>query len=114
MVGFTAAEFGITVLSPPITDAERTPPHITLASDRIGGQIVTLTTAPLVVGHTYQLQATTELVSIPWSNLGSPVAGTGGIRTFEIPFNSLLPRQFSRIAIRRRGVRKTENEPADP
>ena len=101
VIGFTAAELGIPPLSPPITDAERTLGPIMLSSDGIGGQLVTFTTAPLVVGHTYQLQSTTALISIPWANLGSPVAGTGGLHTFEIPFNPVLPRQFFRMAIQR-------------
>jgi hypothetical protein len=101
LVRFSAAELGIAALSPPITEAERTGLRITVSGNGAGGQIVRVTTPSTVVGHTYQLQTTADPVTIPWSNLGSPVAGTGASLTLEAPYYPDRPRQFYRTLIQR-------------
>jgi parallel beta-helix repeat protein len=60
----------------PITVAESGTPSISGSSTG-----VQLTVTQSVIGHTYQLQYTNSLVPTPatWSNIGTPVAGTGGI-----------------------------------
>jgi hypothetical protein len=53
-----------------------------------------------VVGHTYQLQYSSNLVSASWTNVGSPQNGTGANLLLIITINpSSTPRGFYRILI---------------
>jgi autotransporter-associated beta strand protein len=53
-----------------------------------------------VVGHTYQLQYSSDLSSGSWTNLGSSQTGTGGNLNFSITVNpGLAPTGFYRILI---------------
>jgi autotransporter-associated beta strand protein len=64
--------------SGPFTWGEQSGSKIGLGPDGQGNTVASLTVPASVLGHTYQLQYSATLASGSWTNLGSPVAGTGG------------------------------------
>jgi hypothetical protein len=63
------------------------------------GGIYTFTSS--VLGHTYQLQYSDDLLPGTWQNIGSIRAGTGGDLQFDVPLEPGTPRRFFRILVGR-------------
>ncbi|MES2923293.1 MAG: LamG-like jellyroll fold domain-containing protein [Verrucomicrobiota bacterium] len=92
--GNGAATLGLTITSPPITEAELRAPQIELS----GGN-ASLTAAISVIGHSYQLQYQDDLAAGQWLNHGPAQVGTGGPLTYTMPVDPLIDRRFYRLLI---------------
>ena len=80
----------------PFSASESYPPTFTLSSTN--GQVNVNT----VVGRSYQLQRSDILPSANWTNIGSPVTGTGGAMLLTDPAApAVVPRRFFRVLITR-------------
>jgi hypothetical protein len=100
--GPASDEVSATPESALVSAAERTAPLLVI--DQIGsgeGPTATLTSAPSVVGHTYQLQSCDDLAAGEWANIGDPIAGNGAALEFIAPYDPAEPRGFYRIVITR-------------
>jgi len=83
-----------TPVSPPISDAEKAPPSVSMTATDI--VIGVQTTVP---GHTYQLQYSDTLAANDWHNLDAPVNGDGQPVDFVIARDPAVLRRFFRIVI---------------
>ncbi|HVM60467.1 MAG TPA: glycosyl hydrolase family 28 protein [Verrucomicrobiae bacterium] len=54
---------------------------------------------PSVTGHTYQLQYTTSLAPVTWTNTGASQPGTGSVLTFTDPGATANPQRFYRVLV---------------
>ncbi len=100
--GPASAELAATPDSALITEDEVSPPQlaVTPASGETPAS-ATLTSAPSVLGHLYQLQTCTDLVAGIWIDLGDPVPGTGAPLEFVTPFDPSERARFYRILVTR-------------
>lgn len=87
-------ESSATPVSPPISDAEKAPPVVSMTTTDI--VIGVNTTVP---GHTYQLQYSDTLAANDWHDLGTPVGGNGEPVDFMIARDAAVLRRFYRILI---------------
>jgi len=87
--------------SAPFTSAETQAPPITIGTDGQGNSVVSLAVPASVIGHTYQLQYTSDLVTGTWTAVGSPVAGTGSQITISASVSPGVGRGFFRLLITR-------------
>jgi hypothetical protein len=62
---------------------------------------IILTGAQSVVGHTYQLQSRSDLLTGTWTNFGEPIAGDGTVLKFSVSLNVSQSSAFYRILITR-------------
>ena len=70
-----------------IGGAETTPPAIVISGGGANTNLA-LTIQSSVIGHTYQVQYSSNLVSGSWTNVGLPQAGTGSNLVINMPVNS--------------------------
>jgi cellulose 1,4-beta-cellobiosidase len=85
--------------SPAISPSEQIAPGISVLSNGTGQATSTLTVRSSVVGHSYQLQYNTNLVSGTWQNIGSPQYGSGSDLQFVVPVSNSDTRGFYRIQV---------------
>ncbi len=78
-----------------------TPAFVIIPSSGETPAMARLTTATSVVGHSYQLQTSTDLASGSWLAVGDPVLGDGSPIVFETPYDPAEPRRFYRILVTR-------------
>jgi hypothetical protein len=91
----------VTVASPPFTATEQVTPMLSLVTSGSDSGDWSITTSPSVVGHTYQLQYTTDMVSGTWQNLDAALPGTGIDLQLVVPPVPSAPCGFFRILIER-------------
>jgi hypothetical protein len=95
--GALAANAGITVTASGFSLAEQNAPRIT-PSASAGAFTISVTSS--VIGHTYQLQSTSDLATGVWQNLGAAQAGTGEDLQFNVAGGD-AQRCFYRVCIQR-------------
>ena len=66
-----------------------------------GGNELTMAMKASVIGHTYQVQFTSDLAIGEWENVGDAQAGTGYDLAFSLPYFPGTSRGFYRILIQR-------------
>jgi autotransporter-associated beta strand protein len=76
--------------SAPAQDHELLPPKVTFAD---GNAHVPVPAS--VIGHTYQIQYSTDLEN--WLDVGAPLPGTGADIEFVIPYDLNAPKKFYRV-----------------
>jgi hypothetical protein len=87
--------------STPISATEAAAPLMALSGSGANTNLA-LSVLSSVLGHTYQVQCSSNLSSGSWTNLGSPQAGAGANLTFNLVINPRTsPSGFYRILIQR-------------
>ena len=96
-----SATTGVTIVSPQFTAAEENPPVLGTVTSGSNSGDWSITTSPSLIGHTYQLQYTNNLVSGSWESIGAAQPGTGiNLQLVVLP-NPSAPCEFFRILIER-------------
>ena len=92
---YIVAAQNITGPGPDSTEASATPESAAFTAAELrggtftftnGGITMTMTMPATIVGHAYQLQFTTDLVTDTWDDIGTAQTGTGTALGFPIPF----------------------------
>jgi autotransporter-associated beta strand protein len=87
--------------SGPFTWGEQSGSKIGLSPDGQGNTVASLTVPASILGHTYQLQYSATLASGSWTNIGSPVTGTGGQIVISAITDPSARKGFFRLLITR-------------
>jgi hypothetical protein len=87
--------------SAPFSSLEQAAPPVTFSKDGQGNSIVSLTLPASVLGHSYRLQYTPDLVSGSWTPVGDPVAGNGSQIVISALIDPALGKGFFRLLITR-------------
>lgn len=95
-----SAEASAVPESPPITPEEVNSVDLSIAANGDGTSTATAIIPVSVVGHSYTVQHTTDL-TVPWVDIGTTHAGSGGEITIDLPPTPSSPRGFYRVRIDR-------------
>ena len=93
-------EASATTESLPITDDEIRSSTLSFSGLTASGGNLTVDIAASVIGHSYQVQRSSDLSEGSWENVGAPLAGNGGALQVVLPV-TLETRGFFRILITR-------------
>jgi len=97
-----SAELAATPDSALLNEAESASPALVITPASSGNPaFTTITGSVSVLGHSYQLQTRTDLVSGSWQDVGEAALGDGTPITFEVPYDASEARRFYRVLITR-------------